>query len=200
MVTSDGSHWRRWSWRARVAAVGSNTVRRGGHPRSRRPLLTSLPKASIIHAAMLWMVRKAVVETSAAASASTMTEPSSRETPVPPCSGRTYSAPKPREAALRSAASGNVCSSAARRGRGRALSSWWWPRHGRRNVAAHRPIWRRAAQTRRRQSPWRAGSTAPCPRSGRSWGPGCPRQLTSSPATRPPAGAGAAGAPAKIAS
>ena len=67
---------------------------------------SSEPKESIIHAHMLWMVRYAVVDVSAAASASKMMEPSLRDNPVPPTSGDTKTPANPSAAAARNASSG----------------------------------------------------------------------------------------------
>ena len=68
----------------------------------------ALPKASIIHAAMLWIEMYAAVEGQAAASSSNTSAASSRASPAPPCSAPQYMAANPSPAARRSVSTGNT--------------------------------------------------------------------------------------------
>ena len=63
---------------------------------------------SVSAATYLCIVMYAVVDTQPWDSASKMMEASSRVSPVPPCSGRVYSAPNPSSAARRSTSTGNI--------------------------------------------------------------------------------------------
>ena len=56
---------------------------------SQRLRCAALPKASIIHAAMLWIEMYAAVEVQPAASSSKISAASSRDSPAPPTSSRT---------------------------------------------------------------------------------------------------------------
>ena len=77
-------------------------------PGSQRARWSSSPKASTIHAAMLWIDIYAAVEVQPAASASKISAPSSRLTPVPPCASATNRPARPSAAALRSVSTGKV--------------------------------------------------------------------------------------------
>ena len=65
-------------------------------------------RVSVTAATYLCIVMYAVVDTHPWDSASKMMEASSRVSPVPPCSGRVYSAPNPSSAARRSTSTGNI--------------------------------------------------------------------------------------------